>query len=464
MAKFLQLSDFSYYLQDVLSLSADGVEILDEKALRETWIDELAWSAVFAEYDAVRDSARWIIWEAAAELGVVSASIQELYEARGREEYKDFVVPAINLRAFTFDCARLIFKSLESIDGGPVLFEIARSEIGYTRQRPAEYVSQILAAAIKEGWHKPVFVQGDHTQIVLKNYKKDPEAELEVVKDLIREEIAGGFYNIDIDTSTLVDLDKETLDGQQNLNYSWCASLTELVREIQPEGVEVSLGGEIGEVGKENSTPEEFEAFMDGYLRELKRVNPNFKGISKISIQTGTSHGGVVLPDGSVAKVAIDFNALKTIGALAREKYGLAGAVQHGASTLPSEAFHHFAEAQTCEVHLATGFQNIIYDHLPEEIRHRIYAFLDRYHSKERKEGWTDDQFYYKTRKKGFGPFKLELWDLDEEAKAPMLEELSKTFLFLFNELKVNGSAKLLDKITPVKVKKPIPKMLKKIL
>ena len=33
---------------------------------------------------------------------------------------------------------------------------------------------------------------------------------------LIREEIAAGFYNIDIDTSTIVDLDKPTLAEQQD--------------------------------------------------------------------------------------------------------------------------------------------------------------------------------------------------------------------------------------------------------
>jgi len=48
---------------------------------------------------------------------------------------------------------------------------------------------------------------------------------------------------------------------------------------------------------------------------------------------------------------------------VAREKYKMGGTVQHGASTLPDEMFHKFKEHGAVEVHLATGFQNLIFDH-----------------------------------------------------------------------------------------------------
>ena len=87
-----------------------------------------------------------------------------------------------------------------------MIFEIARSEIDYTRQRPEEYTCAVTAAAIKTGYRGPLFIQGDHFQVGAKKYAKDPEAEVKAVKDLIWEAIDAGFYNIDIDTSTLVDL------------------------------------------------------------------------------------------------------------------------------------------------------------------------------------------------------------------------------------------------------------------
>jgi len=40
----------------------------------------------------------------------------------------------------------------------------------------------------------------------------------------------------------------------------------------------------------------------------------------------------------------------------------MGGAVQHGASTLPDDMFDLFPKKGTMEVHLATGFQNIIFD------------------------------------------------------------------------------------------------------
>ena len=133
------------------------------------------------------------------------------------------------------------------------------------------------------------------------------------VKNLIWEAIEAGFYNIDIDTSTLVDLSKPTVKDQQKTNFHLAAELTTMIRDLEPEGITISVGGEIGEVGGKNSTVEELQAFMEGYLEELKKRGDAFKGISKISVQTGTTHGGVPLADGTVAKVKIDFDVLEKL-------------------------------------------------------------------------------------------------------------------------------------------------------
>ena len=168
-----------------------------------------------------------------------------------------------------------------------------------------------------------------------------------------------GFYNIDIDASTLVDIEKPGLLDQQEVNGRVTAAMTKFIRNIEPEGVTISTGGKIGEIGHSNSTIGDLGAFMQQYNNNLGK---GVKGISKISIQTGTTHGGVVLPDGSIAKIQLDFNTLEKLSKLARQEYGMGGAVQHGASTLPDEMFDLFPKRGTLEVHLATGFQNIIFD------------------------------------------------------------------------------------------------------
>jgi hypothetical protein len=292
----------------------------------------------------------------------------------------------------------------------------------------------------------------------------EAEAEVSGVGDLIDEAIAGGFYNIDIDSSTIVDLSKATEAEQQVLNYQRCAELTGYIRERQPAGVMVSVGGEIGEVGKKNSTVAELIAFMDGYNRTLAERHPGAVGISKISVQTGTSHGGVVLPDGSIADVKVDFDTLGELSRVARERYDLGGAVQHGASTLPEVAFNRFAEVNACEVHLATGFQNIIYDSksFPSDLRDEIYAHLAAHHADERKPTDTDAQFYYNTRKRGFGPFKRQIWDLPEGVKAEIAQELEDRFDLIFQRLNVTGTAEAIERIVkPAKQAKAVPASLK---
>jgi fructose/tagatose bisphosphate aldolase len=224
--------------------------------------------------------------------------------------------------------------------------------------------------------------------------------------------------------------------------------MTRYIRSIEPEGVTVSVGGEIGEIGKGNSTVEDLRAYMNGYLKLLPE---GMKGISKISVQTGTTHGGVALPDGTIAKVKIDFDTLKELSKTAREEYGLGGAVQHGASTLPDEAFDMFPRVDTIEVHLATGFQNIVYDspHFPGELLERVKNYLDANNANERKEGQTKEQFYYNTRKKALGPFKKEMWGLPEADLNAIMQELEERFSLMFRKLNVANTAGLVGKYFP---------------
>ena len=307
-----------------------------------------------------------------------------------------------------------------------------------------------MAAAIKEGYAGPVFIQGDHFQVNAKKFQEGPDKEIDSLKALISESIDAGFYNIDIDSSTLVDLSKTDIKKQQYFNYEVCAKLTQFIRQTQPRGLEISVGGEIGEVGGKNSTPEDLRAFMQGYRERLRKGRT---GISKISIQTGTSHGGVVLPDGTVAQVKLDFDTLKTLSKIAREEFGLAGAVQHGASTLPPEAFHKFPETETCEVHLATEFQNMIYEskHFPQELKTKIYDWLKINAAQELKEGETEEQFIYKTRKKSLGPFKKEIMSLPSDLHNAISSEIEDKFEFLFKQLNTVNNKDLIDKYVTLK-------------
>jgi len=448
------------YLDGIAHVDGDRLVIDDVAAFRAGGIKDVAWSATFSEDEATVEAARWIVWEASQELGSPSASIHDLYMARSRDEYSGWTEPAINLRTQVFDMAAAGCRAAMELGAGSPIWELARSEQAYTYQRPAEYITSVLAGCIHAGWQGPVFVQGDHYQWNAKNYAADPEKVTGALHEATLSAMSAGYGNIDIDSSTLVDLSFESLDEQQKANYTRAAELAALIRE--KEELVVSVGGEIGEVGKDNSSPAELRAYLDGFNKEFAaRAGDGAIGLSKVSVQTGTSHGGTPTADGSVAEVKLDFEVLRELGIVARE-YGLAGAVQHGASTLPDDLFHRFPEVETAEIHLATGFQNALYEHpaFPAELYAEVEKYCNDNLSNERSEGQTDAQFVYKTRKKALGEIKRQLWDL--ETKDQIIADQQAKMKFLFEQLAITGNKATIEKLVIAPERhKPLPASLK---
>ncbi|HEU5480315.1 MAG TPA: hypothetical protein VFU90_10805, partial [Candidatus Tumulicola sp.] len=227
--------------------------VVNESVLQTDAMDELVREAVFGQ-GQTKDHAQWLLWEIGQAAGVRPSSIHDLYLARGRGKTHGFTVPAINVRGMAYDTARAVFRTAVNQKAGAFIVEIARSEIAYTDQRPREYLAVMLAAALREGFRGPLFVQGDHFQVNAKKFAVDRRGEVAAVKQLAQEAIAAGFFNIDVDTSTLVDVSLATLDEQQRLNYQTAVDIARYIREIEPDGVTISVGGEIGEVGAHNST------------------------------------------------------------------------------------------------------------------------------------------------------------------------------------------------------------------
>src|ERR671932_915374 len=276
--KFASVQELIQGTRQVLELNG-GVRVKTPATFRAETVDRLVHTAVFGDAEA-KTAARWLIWEAGWDLGIQSASIDRLYQARSRNEYHGLTVPAINVRAMAYDVARAIAASAQRRGVGAFIFELARSEMEYTDQTCDEFATVMMAASIKEGHKGPIFIQGDHFQADAKKYATDPQGVIDGLKKLIREAIAAGYGNIDIDTSTLVDLSFPTLAEQQRQNYERCAELATLIRELEPPGVTISIGGEIGEVGKKNSTVDELRAFVEGFNEVFGRRVGDKRGLS----------------------------------------------------------------------------------------------------------------------------------------------------------------------------------------
>lgn len=398
------------HLKDCLSVENGRVTVLDESGLRNE-IGILARLGAFGTAD-VRLDTHLLVWEICRALGIYSASIDGLYQAIGQGDLdRQFTVPAINVRAIAFESARAIFKAMADTRAGAVIFELSRGEIGFTGQRPHEYAISILCAAIAESHRGPVFLQGDHFQISASRYASDPKTEVLALENLIAEAVSAGFFNIDIDTSTLVDLTQSSIDDQQRPNFELSAQFADIVRGLEPQGISISLGGEIGEVGDQNSTVDEVKAYLNGFDLLLQTTG---RGLSKLSVQTGTRHGGNVLADGSFGDMPVDFNLIQTLTAACRLPHRLAGSVQHGASMLPLDKIARLPRAGCVEVHLAAAFLNAVYEALPDSHVGEADAWAEMHFAEEWKPEWTRAQFLHHARRYPVGPFKQAWWDAIE--------------------------------------------------
>lgn len=436
--------EFINHASTCLDLSSQ-ITIHDEDYLKNVFLDELIYNAVFTKDEELKGEFHSLIYSLSILLKCPPSSIRPFYKALGDGNGGTFTAAAFNIRTLTYDSACTIFRLMKKHSIGAVVFEIARSEMEYTDQTPLEYASCILTAAMKESFSGPVFLQGDHFQLSKKKYREDPDKEVERIKELIETSLNAHFLNIDIDASTLVDLTLPSVVDQQKINSEVTARLTQFIRSREKNPGEVSIGGEIGHIGDQNSTVEDFEAFMTQFTTEVPH-----DGLSKISIQTGSSHGGTPLPDGTIKEVSIDFEAIKEIGRIAREKYHLGGVVQHGASTLPLSLYSKFVQHQTLEIHLATGLQNIFFDSLPSDLRDEMYAWVRETQNELKDKNWTDEQFIYKTRKISLGAFKQVLWDMEKDEKDIYLQNFSSYVEDVFTRLNLPGSLPVISSYVKV--------------
>lgn len=407
-------------------------------------IDTLAHDVLFAS-DPQKQQSRQTIKELAGKHGIVLSSLYNMYRERARSPQQfPFTVPALNIRGLSFDFCRAILRAAIKQKVGAFIIELARSEMEYTDQRPDDIAAVALAAGIREGYTGFLFLQGDHYRI---NTQLGVDEEVRSLEKLIEESYAAGFFNVDIDASTTVDFSKSYAEDQQARNGEITAHLTRYIRRLgrDSNGAPLTIGGEIGEIGGRNSTAEDLHGFMSVFKSKLGNV----EGISKVAVQTGTRHGGIPGPGGSVVKARLDFATLNELSRLAREEYGLAGAVQHGASTLPEELFGKFPDSGTAEIHLSTEFQNIIFHHpaFPEELREEIDAYVDQHYAKEHEPTETEEQFLYPHRKFAWGHFQKTIAELPSGVRQALAQSLEDKVAKLFWHLRVENTRDIVDRL-----------------
>lgn len=357
--------------------------ITDQNLLRDEIIYTLQFNASVSDNKEVKKASIYWINQIAEALDIKSGSNHDFYSAKTGGEYQFFTVPAINARMVSFHKVRAAVKTAKAMNLPHIIFELALSEVGYTGQGKNEYAALVKAAYISLGLeNETVYVQADHYQLDPKKYADDSAAELQRIKDAITKAIENGVYNIDIDTSKFetADLDKSDRENQQE-NARLTAELLHFIRQYEAEydlPCTISVGGEVGEVGGENTKYPQVGAYLEMLKENLEDLGSgSVKGLDKVSINVGSAHGGVLGPDGQpLDSVPLDFTAHHDLYMLGKDpmnegKHVLP--VQHGASTLPKKYFSLFPAMHVGEIHLATGYQNIVWEVLEKEDQ-ELYA------------------------------------------------------------------------------------------
>src|SRR5687768_8979050 len=107
------VSELLSQLEGIAHVSDGRLVIDNEGQMRDEGIRSAVWSATFSVSDDVIAVARWLVWEASQQLGAPSASIHDLYMARGRGEVSGFTVPAVNLRTQVFDMTAAMCRAAQ---------------------------------------------------------------------------------------------------------------------------------------------------------------------------------------------------------------------------------------------------------------------------------------------------------------------------------------------------------------
>ena len=90
--------------------------------------------------------------------------------------------------------------------------------------------------------------------------------------------------------------------------------------------------------------------------------------------------------------------------------------------------------------------------YFPKDLLDKINKGIAAKYAADRKPGEADVQFFYRNRKRSYGDFKKEIWDIPQPTLDKIFADIEERFTFFFKKLNVAGTYKLVAKlIKPVK-------------
>lgn len=341
------------------------------------------------------------------------------------------IVMAANVRIT--HSARGIMMAAKELDAA-LIFEIAKSEVGYTGQSPKAYMDMITETAQELEFNQPYVVHGDHITIK----ENTPEA-IASAEKLIKDEIAAGFTSYAIDASHNFNLEGETVREQLADNIEITTRLARLIPE------EAGLEVEVGEVGRvDPKTHEKALTSVEEATTFIGAISDAGFSPNLLATNNGTVHGNIYDKDGNIVEqVGIDIDRTKAIAdAIAPSGVYVA---QHGITGTPLNLMHLLIDAGVFKGNVATHWQNIALETLPAELSAKMEKWtLESKHAekmKAKKPEISEGELVGKNIKHSIKEFKNEIDILPQEAVAKIDAATKASALEFFNAFRAQGTA-----------------------
>ncbi len=456
MEPFADIAQLQESLQGVVKLHhGSELQLLIPQMFRGELVDRFVYTSVLGSTGKLRHLCSQIIRSAALAHGIWCDSIHAFYHANAVSRARSIVVPAFNVRGLTYSTIRSIFRVAQKLDTGPFIIEISPAEMNHTQQRSDELAACVLGAALRENYSGPVFLQGDHFRLDPRRCQSDLKSEVNRLQALVLDAIHNGFFNFDIDATSVATSDTDSQSEKELPYLKLVADFCTFIRHHQPEGITIALGLEFANL---RAVLQNADALLSEFMdfNKLLARSGSAASVSKYNIHleahSGTGTGPAQTDRPQMPSFASDECAItREFAETLRTAHGVCGLELHSNSTIPDVFLPLLSACGVVEAHLGTRLQDVVLDHprFPIGLTEEIHSFLETHCSMESRTGLSQEQFYYLARKKAWGPFKKAICTLDERTKSAILQDVEREITMNFEKLGAFSQRKRMDEIYP---------------
>lgn len=412
--EFRMMSELNDTIKHTLQIKRGGVEILNPEVARGVLTDRLIFNAVFHSETQIKATSRWLIKAIGQSLNIFSSSTHGLQNILNPPARKKMKTPVLQTPHLSYDIARAVFQAIQKHHMGPVIFELGESSMESENQSPGEFSATIFAAAIREEYQGPIFIQAHHIQVNTESFQRAPDKEIQKLKNLIIESIATGIYNLWINGFSISHSPQTRQVKTQNPSSQLLAVATDIIRLHEPKNLDISIGGGVKVSGDSKTFEKDIISFLDEYRENLQKIGENINGISKISFQP--------------------FEEIPTeIHLMLMNHYGLNGRVPLNSSNFSKEVLEDFSGIGGMEFPLNMPFHSLFIDHadLPENIRKTLIGSLSN-------PSISTNNAIKKT-----------LWTLPDTLRENIRNQFVEKIIFFFKTFKTTNALEDLQRNTP---------------